>query len=87
VLHLSAFRATETDDSSDLAALHEGHVVKGVSKRSQRDHPQLLILETLIDPDQRGIPIELLSQRQRYPMLGNVRNILRGVEFDQRELL
>jgi hypothetical protein len=87
VLHLATIGATQADDSAYCAAVHERHVVKETSTRSQGDHPALAVLEPIVDSDQRLIPIKLGGQRKRNTVLGLVRSVFERVEFDQHNLL
>jgi hypothetical protein len=59
VLHLSTIGTAQTDDPSRFATLYKRHVVQDAGLWRERDHSQLAVLEPIINPHQRGFPIEL----------------------------
>jgi len=69
---LSAGGATQADDSPHVVVLDKRNVVKRVGLRWQRNHPQFTVRKSLINPKERGVPVEPFGQRQRDPVLPEV---------------
>src|SRR6478736_823563 len=82
VFHLATRCPTQTDDAPQIASIDEGCVVEDFVTGRERDHSQLVVVEAVVDPDQRGIPIELRRKRQGDTMQHGVRLVLGGVELD-----
>jgi hypothetical protein len=82
VLSLAARGAPHADDPLNIATLDKGDVVKSMGPRGKCDQPQFLIVETLVDPHQRRIPIKFARHRQGHAMLGLVGSVLVRVELD-----
>ena len=48
---------------------------------------RIAVLEPIVDPDQRLIPIKFGGQRKRNTVLGLVRSVFERVEFDQHNFI
>ena len=62
VFHLATIGSAQADDSSHLATINKGHVVEDPGLRRERNHAPLVVLDTVINPNQRSIPIEFFRQ-------------------------
>jgi hypothetical protein len=87
VLDLASICPAQTDDPSDVGPIDKGNAVERAGRRRQGDHAVLAIRFSLIDPDQRVIPIEFSSKFQRQAMLVSVRTVFLCVELNSHSLL
>ena len=87
VTHLATIGPAQTDYSACQATFNKSDVVKNVGSWSERDHAQLTVFKPGIDPNERRIPVELVSQRKRQAMLCLVGRIFRRIELDSHALL
>src|SRR6185503_1957491 len=87
VLYLTTICAAQADYPSHFATVYKRNVVQNRGLRSECNHPNLVILKAIINPHQRGFPIELASDRQGHAMLSFVGRVLDGVEIDFHALL
>jgi len=87
VLNLSTVRATQADDPSRIGSFYEGNKVQSFRLRSERDHPQLAVLKTVIHPHHRSIPIKFFRLSQGNSMLDHVACIFSPIKLDLHDLL
>ena len=69
MLHLAARSGSETDDSALMATIDIRNVIERAGIGRERDHAQLVVVKSVVDPDERRVPIQLRRQRQRNAML------------------
>lgn len=62
VFNLFALCIPKTNDSSDITSINERHVVKRAAFRDEADHSEFIILVSVIDPDKRFVPDQLLGE-------------------------
>jgi hypothetical protein len=87
VLHLSTIGSAQAYDPSHLATIYKGHVVEDLGFLRERYHAQLAVFEAIIDPNQRGFPIELDCQRQGDAVLCLIRGVFGWIELNSHSLL
>jgi len=87
VLHFSAIGATQADDPANVAAVHERHAVEDFAEGRQRHHPALSVVDAVVDPEQRLVPGQFRSERQRHTVLVAVGFVLERIELDQHDLM
>ena len=85
--NLFSRRAARTDNSANLGAINERHVVERVRLRRERNHPQFVILKSIIDPHQRRIPIKRRGDCKRNAVICPIRNVFLGIEINLHNLL
>lgn len=57
VFYLSSVGATKADDSPGAPSIHKRHVVEDSGAWGESGEPGLSVLEPVVDPDQRGLPV------------------------------
>lgn len=82
VFYLASVGATQADDSTGAPSIHKRHVVENSGAWGERDEPGLSVLEPIVDPDQRGLPIELGRECQRHTVLRKVAGVFLRIEVD-----
>ena len=87
VLHLTTIGTAHADDSSYVASVYERYVVQDFGLWRERDHPQLAVLESLINPYKRSFPVEFTCKRKRHSVLGLISRILVRIELETQYLL
>jgi hypothetical protein len=87
VFNLTTIGSAQADDPSHLTTIHKSYVVEDSGLRREGDHSPLVALKTVIDPNQRGIPIEFFRQGQRDAMLPFIRGVFGWIELDSHALL
>ena len=65
VLDFATFGPAEADDPSHFTTVDKGYVVQRARRRRKSDHASLVVIESLIHPHKRGVPIELPRQGPR----------------------
>jgi hypothetical protein len=76
VFHLTTGSAAEADDPSHGATVHKRHVVQSVGLRSEGDHSDFGIVESAINPHQRGIPVGFDSEGKGYAVFRLICGVL-----------
>jgi len=87
VLYLSTIGSAQAYDPAHVATIHKGHAVEDLGFWRERYHAQLSVFEAIIDPNQRGFPIELGCQSQGDTVLCKICGVLGRVEFNSHALL
>jgi hypothetical protein len=87
VLYLPSLRIAKADDPANRAPICERDEVQAIAPRDQRRHAKLLVPETLVDPDERLIPGQLLGERERLAMTGTVELVFRWIELEEYALV
>jgi hypothetical protein len=87
VFYLATIGSAQADDPSHLTTIHKSHVVEDPGLRRERDHAQLVGLKSVINPNQRSIPIEFACQCQRDAVLRSVRGVFGWIKLDSHTLL
>ena len=87
MLDLTTRGATKTNDPAAVASVDERDVVENVGARRERDYPQLIILEAIVDPDKGSIPVQFPRDRQRDAMSRLVYRVFLWIEVDSHALL
>ena len=75
VFHLATIGLAQADNPSHLTTIYKSHVVEDSGLWGERDHAPLVVFETVVNPNQRGIPIEFFCQSQRDAMLLFIRGV------------
>lgn len=65
-----------------FAAFNKGHVVKNCRFRGERDHSQFVVLKAVVNPNQGGIPIEILCECQRSTVSSEIRFVFRWIKLN-----
>jgi hypothetical protein len=87
VLYLPSLRVAKADDPARGASIRERDEVQAIAAWDQGRHAKLFIPETLVDPDERLIPSQLLGERERQAMSGAVELVFRWVKLEEHILL
>jgi hypothetical protein len=87
VLDFPTFSESQADDSSNIAPIDKRNVVQTVPVRNETSHAQLIVGETVIDPDKGFIPNKLLRERQRKTVVLDVLAIFGWLELDAHVLV
>src|ERR1035438_1964736 len=87
VLYLTTIGAAKADDPSSGDTIYKRHVVQNPGVRSERDHSHFVVLKPIINPHQRGFPIELDRHDQGHAVFRLVCIILGWIELDTHALL
>jgi len=87
MFNLATCGAAQADYPSHFAMVYKRHVVQNFSSRGERNHSYLAVLEPVIDPHQRGFPVEFIRQGQRDAVLRLVCLVLARIKLDSRALL
>ena len=87
VFYLATIGTAQTDDSSRFTTVYKCHVVQDFGFRSERDHSRLAVLEPVINPHQRGFPVEFSCHGQRNTVFRLVCQVLGWIELDKHALL
>lgn len=82
VFHLATIGAAQADDPPHFASIYICHVVQNFGFRCESNYSRLTVLESFINPHQRGCPIEVACHRQRHTVLCLVSCVLGGIELD-----
>ena len=83
VFHLAMIGMAQTDDSSRFTTVYKRHVGQNPGFRSERDHSRLAVLEPVINPHQRGFPVESTCHRQSDAVFRWVCLVLGWIELDR----
>ncbi|OGB26856.1 MAG: hypothetical protein A3I66_22170 [Burkholderiales bacterium RIFCSPLOWO2_02_FULL_57_36] len=59
MLYLSTFGSAQTNNSPHLTTINKSHVLQRIGFGGERNHAHLVVLETIIHPYKRSIPIKL----------------------------
>jgi len=84
---LSSVGAPQADYPADVAAIDEGDVVQDRCPRRESQDSRLPVVPPVIDPQQRGVPIELAGETDGYAVLMEVELVLVGVELESHVLV
>jgi hypothetical protein len=84
---LSSVGAPKADHPAQIAAIDEGNVVQSGSPRRESQDSHLPVVPPVVGPQQRGIPVELAGEGQRYAVLVEVELVLVGVELESLDLV
>jgi hypothetical protein len=87
VFYLATIGSAQAYDPSHLTTIYKGHVVEDLGLRRERYHAQLSVLEAIIDPNQRSVPIEIGCQGQGDTVLRLIRGVFGWVELNSHALL
>jgi hypothetical protein len=87
VFYLATIGSAQAYDPSHLTTIHKGHAVEDLGLRCERYHAQLGVLEAIVDPNQRGFPIELGCQGQGDAVLLLIRGVFGWIELNLHALL
>jgi hypothetical protein len=87
VFHLKPSGSAQADDPARFATVYKGHVVKDLGLRRERNHAQLVVFETVIDPHKRSFPIEFTRHRQRHAVFFSVHCIFDWIKRDSHALM
>ena len=87
VFHLSTGGVAQADDSARFATFYKGHVVKNRRFRSERKHSQFVVFETVVNPNQGSIPVELFCESQRNTVSSTVCFVLRWIKLNGNALM
>jgi hypothetical protein len=87
VFYLATIGSAQADDPSHLATIHKGHVVEDPRLGRERDHSPLVAPESVVNPNQRGIPIAFFRQSQRDAIFRFIRGVFGWIELDSHALL
>lgn len=83
VYYLATIGLAQANNPSHLATFNKCYVVEDASLWCECDHAQLaVLLEAVIDPNQRSFPIELVCQGKRNAMFRLVCYIFGLIELD-----
>jgi len=64
VFDLFALGTSKANDSAYFAAIYKGNVIKIVPFRYESDHSGLVVLVSIVDPDECFIPNQFFCERQ-----------------------
>lgn len=87
MLYLTTIGAAKTDDPSCCPTIHKRHAVQNLGVWRECDYPHLVLLNPIINPHQRGFPIEFDRHEQGHAVFRLVGHILCWIEFDTHALL
>jgi hypothetical protein len=87
VFYLSSIGPAQADNPAHRTAIHKSHVVEDSGLRRERYHARLGVVEAIVDPNQRGVPIKFGSKNHRDTMLRLIRGVFGRIELDTHELL
>jgi hypothetical protein len=87
VCYLSTIGSAQAYDPSRLTTIYKGHVVEDLGLRRERYHAQLAVFEAIVDPNQRGFPIELGCQSQGDTVLCLIHGVFGWIELNSHALL
>jgi hypothetical protein len=75
VFDLTTIGSAQADDPTHLTTIHKSYVAEDSGLQREGDRSTLVSLKTVIDPNQRGIPIKFFCQGQRDAMLPLIRGV------------
>jgi hypothetical protein len=84
---LSSVGAPKADHSAYVETVDEGGVVQDVSPRRESQDPCLPVVPPVVNPNQRGVPVELGSQGQGHAVLVEVELVFLGVKLESNALV
>jgi hypothetical protein len=87
VFYLATIGSAQAYDPSHLTTIYKGHVVEDPGLRRERYHAQLGVLEAIVDPNQRSVPIEFGCQSQGDAVLRLIRSVFGWIELNSHALL
>ena len=64
VLYLATIGLTKADDPPHVTTVNKCRVVQDTRPRSERDYSRFTVFEAVVDPHQRGVPVEFPGNRQ-----------------------
>lgn len=76
-------RVSQTDDSSNAGLVNASYVVQPVAFRNERDDSKLVVLKSIVDPNQCLVPLQSAGDTQRQPVFSEVEFVFGRVEIDQ----
>jgi hypothetical protein len=85
--YLATIGSAQAYDPSHLATIYKGHLVEDFRLRRERYHLQLGVLEAIVDPNQRSVPIEIGCQGQGDTVFRLIRDVFGWIELDLHVLL
>ena len=86
IFYLATIGAAQADDPSHITTVYKC-VIQDLCDRGERNHSRFVVLEPIINPHQRGFPVEFAGQRQGHAMPDLVCRILGPVELNMHALL
>jgi hypothetical protein len=87
VFYLATIGSAQAYDPSHLATIYKGHVVEDLGLRRERYHAQFGVIEAIVDPNQRSVPIEISCQSQGNAVLRLIRSVFGWIELNSHALL
>ncbi len=84
---LFALGISKANNSADFASIYKCNIVKIVAFRYEPNHSGLIVIISIVDPDECFIPNQLLSERQGQTVLSAVQSIFNRIEVDAHTIM